>query len=123
MKIDGIIISGTGKGSYFMSKKIYSQQFNQILGFTPFPGTLNIEMEDHEILNIPAHKFREIKGSGAFGDVKLIKASLNNQIMGALIFPVKTEHPIQIMEFIAAENLRKVLNLKDGDPVTLNIID
>ena len=79
-------------------------------------------VEDEEILEIPPEKFLTLKGSGNFGDVKLIKASLNNQINGALIFPVKTEHSPEILEFIAVQNLRKDLNLKDGDSVTLNVV-
>lgn len=62
-----------------------------------------------------------IKGREGFGDVKYIKTLLNNKIKGALVFPVKTEHPPKILEFIARKNLREDLNLKDGDLVTLNL--
>lgn len=62
-----------------------------------------------------------IKGKEGFGDVKFIKAILDNQINGALVFPVKTQHTHDILEFIASENLRENLHLKDGDLVTLKI--
>jgi riboflavin kinase len=122
MIISGKIVSGTRKGGYFVSQKVYSDQFLHILGFKPFPGTLNIEVNEkdlQEIINIPKQKLNIIHGREGFGDVKCIKSTLNNKIDGALLFPAKTEHPPKILEFIANENLREDLNLKDGDLVTL----
>jgi riboflavin kinase len=122
MIINGIIVSGTRKGSYFVSQKFYSDQFKHILGFKPFPGTLNIEVNGKdlkEVINISKQNLNIIHGKEGFGDVKYIKSTLNNKIAGALLFPVKTEHPPKILEFIAIKNLREYLNLKDGDLVTL----
>jgi riboflavin kinase len=124
MKIEGIVISGTKKGSYFIAQKIYSEQFKDKLGFKPFPGTLNIQLREEnlaQIAKIPKEEIGTIEGKEDFGDVKFIKAVLNDEINGALVFPVKTEHPQDILEFVANENLRKRLNLKDGDLVTLEI--
>lgn len=119
-----MVISGTGKGRYFISQKIYSEQIKEKLGFKPFPGTFNIQInEDNlvEIAKIPEEEMGTIVGKDDFGDVKYIKASLNSQIDGALVFPVKTQHPQDILEFIASDNLREKLSLNDGDLVTLNI--
>lgn len=123
MNIKGIVVSGTRKGSYFVSQKVYSDQFQQKLGFKPFPGTLNIEIGGEtlkQIDQIPEEKKGIIQGKEGFGDVNFIKAALN-EIDGALLFPVKTEHPRDILEFIAAVNLRKSLKLNDGDLVTLKV--
>ena len=124
MNIKGVVTSGTGKGSYFVSREIYSDQFKEILGFKPYPGTLNIKISSHEIddiANVPNQKISIIHGKEGFGDVKYIKAIMNNKINGALVFPVKTEHPAKILEFIAKENLRDDLHLKDGDLVILKL--
>jgi riboflavin kinase, archaea type len=124
MKILGMVISGTGKGSYFISQKVYSEQFHEKLGFNPFPGTFNIQInEDNlaQIAQIPAEEMGTVEGEEEFGDVKYIKAKLNEEINGALVFPVKTQHPQDILEFIASEKLREKLNLTDGDLVTLDI--
>ncbi|HII84831.1 MAG TPA: DUF120 domain-containing protein, partial [Methanobacterium subterraneum] len=37
------------------------------------------------------------------------------------LFPVKTEHSPEILEFVAQENLRSSLKLNDGDEATLKI--
>lgn len=124
MKILGFVISGTRKGGYFMSQKFYSEQFKEKLGFKPFPGTLNIQIQEEnlaQIAKIPEEEIGTIRGKEDFGAVKYIKASLNDEINGALVFPVKTQHPQDILEFIASVNLREHLNLKDGELVNLDI--
>ena len=70
---------------------------------------------------IPPEKFILISGKEKFGDVKALKATLNNEVEGALVFPVKTKHPQDVLEFIADTKLRETLKLEDGDVVTLNI--
>jgi riboflavin kinase len=124
MEIKGKLISGMGKGTYFMSQKIYIDQFQEKLKFKPFVGTLNIKIEDNEIaniMNIPADKFDIILGKGKFGDVKFIKAVLNGNVTGAIVFPAKTKHTEDVLEFISDKNLRKVLKLEDGDLLTIEI--
>lgn len=124
MEIKGIIVSGMGKGTYFMSQDIYKKKFEEKLNFTPFVGTLNIGIDVNEIRlikSIPQGRFDVIKGEGTFGDVKLVKAILNDEVEGAIVFPVKTKHPEDVLEFISAKKLRESLKLEDGDIVTLKI--
>jgi riboflavin kinase, archaea type len=124
MEIKGIIISGMGKGTYFMSQEFYIKQFQEKLHFKPFVGTLNIKLEKNQLntlINISQDKFGLVEGEGTFGDVKFIKALLNHRVSGALVFPAKTEHTEDILEFISNENLRESLKLKDGDLVSITV--
>jgi riboflavin kinase, archaea type len=124
MQIPGFVISGTRKGGYFISQKYYSEHFNDKLGFKPFPGTLNIQIREEnlaQIASIPEDEIGTIEGKNEFGEVKYIKAVLNDEISGALVFPVKTQHPQDILEFIAKDNLREKLKLQDGELVNLEI--
>jgi riboflavin kinase len=124
MEINGTIISGMGKGTYFMSQEIYIKQFQEKLHFKPYVGTLNIKLEKNRknpLINISKEKFRLVKGEGNFGDVKFIKAVLNHDTFGALVFPAKTEHTEDVLEFISNKNLRESLKLKDGDIVSITI--
>src|SRR5664279_2886503 len=118
MEVKGIISSGMGKGRYFMSQDIYIDQFQDKLNFKPFVGTLNITIEPDEItliMNIPQDNFSLVRGKGKLGDVKFIKAVLNGIVQGALVFPAKTKHTEDVLEFISNKNLRESLKLKDGD--------
>lgn len=122
MKIDGEVTTGLGKAAYFLSQEFYTKEFKKNLGFIPFPGTLNVIVsEDNldEINDIKDNCENIIKPDKGFGAVKYIEAILNDDIGGAIVFPAKTTHEENYLEFIAQEKLRDKLNLKDGDVVSL----
>lgn len=124
MKIEGTVTTGLGKGAFFLSKDFYKNSLNRECGFIPFPGTLNIIIpEDYldEINEIKENCKNIIKPEGDFGAVKYITAILNNEIKGAIVFPAKTVHEENYLEFIAPMKLRDELNLEDGNKVTLEI--
>lgn len=124
MEIKGIITSGHGRGAYFMSQPVYQNQFKEKLNFSPFPGTLNIKIDQKEIdsiHNLPQEKMTNIEGKEKFGDVLLIKAVLNDKIEGAIVFPERTTHGKNIIEFVAQKNIKKALNLKNGDSVKVSL--
>lgn len=125
MKIKGTLTSGSGEGAYYMSKKVYNLQFRERLGFKPYPGTLNIIIQEEYVTSIKKclRGAKKIEGKGDLGDVLYMRATLNDKIKGALIFPVKTHHPQRILEFIAPVYIRQTLKLEDGDTVTLYLDD
>ena len=125
-KIQGTITSGLGEGKLFLSMGQYNAQIVKKLGFAPFEGTLNIKVngqEKHEyfksgnIIIIDGFKTE----SRNFGKVYCILSEING-IKGAAINPERTSHK-DIVEFIAPINLRKELNLKDGDKVIVQKIE
>ena len=124
MKLLGKIVSGMGKGTFFMSQDFYKAQFQEKVHFTPFEGTLNLKIDSNSINSmktLPKNKFGLIHGEGKFGDVKYIEANINNEIRGALVFPAKSEHNEDVLEFITYKNLRKQFQFMDGDEVTIII--
>ncbi len=122
MKIDGEVTTGLGKAAYFLSKEFYTNEFKKNLGFIPYPGTLNVIVSDKhldEINEIKNNCENLIKPDKGFGAVKYIKAKLNDEINGAIVFPAKTTHEENYLEFISKHKLRDQLSLKDGDIVLL----
>lgn len=122
MKIDGEVTTGLGKAAFFLSQEFYTKQFEKNLGFIPFPGTLNVIVSNEylpEISEIKNNCQNLIKPDTEFGAVKYIEAKLNNQINGAIVFPAKTTHEENYLEFIAEKKLREELNIEDGDMVSL----
>jgi len=119
----GRIISGLGEGRYYTEQKGYVDQFQDKLGFTPFPGTLNVEIE-----LIERNKIRLLKNYGgividafetknrSFGGVRCFHAKIHD-VNVAIVLPIRS-HYSNILEFIASHNLREKLDLKDGDEVT-----
>ena len=122
MKIDGEVTTGLGKAAYFLSQEFYTREFKKNLGFIPYPGTLNVIVsEDYldEIGEIKNNCENLIKPDEGFGAVKFIEAKLNDKVNGAIVFPAKTTHDENYLEFIAEKKLREELNLSDGDLVSL----
>jgi riboflavin kinase len=122
MKIDGEVTTGLGKAAYFLSQEFYTKEFNKNLGFIPYPGTLNVIVSEEyldEINEIKNTCENLIKPDEGFGAVKYIEAKLNDNVSGAIVFPAKTTHEENYLEFIAENRLRDELSLNDGDIVSL----
>ena len=122
MKIDGEVTTGLGKAAFFLSKDFYVNEFQKNLGFIPFPGTLNVIVSEKylsEINQIKNNCQNLIQPEVGFGSVKYIEAKLNDKIEGAIVFPAKTTHEENYLEFISKDKLRDKYGFEDGDIVNL----
>ncbi|MBW2974729.1 CTP-dependent riboflavin kinase [Candidatus Woesearchaeota archaeon] len=121
--IAGIIQKGIGEGSYYISQKMYQKQIKAGFGFDAFPGTLNIRVNKEELASFLAgiNPVR-IKGfttkTRTFGQITAYKIRINN-IEGTIVKPERTRHAEDIIEVVAAVNLRDRLRLKDGDEIKI----
>jgi riboflavin kinase len=117
----GRIMAGQGQGQYFISREGYSCQFLQKLGFVPFPGTLNVLLEEP----FPAgRKAIEIEGFSeggkSFGGCKCYPIKLN-EIQAAVVRPERSRYPAELIEVIAPVRLR-ALGLDEGDSVEVIVL-
>jgi riboflavin kinase len=126
VQFKGSVVSGMGEGRYYTEQSGYVEQFKEKLGFVPYPGTLNVEIE-----LIERNKLRFLKNNTAididefktrnrtFGAVSCFKAEING-VKGAIVLPMRS-HYSNILEFISPTYLREKLKLKDGDEVNIVI--
>ena len=128
MVLTGEVVSGLGEGAYYVSKPEYKRQFTEKLGFTPFPGTLNVRLRERgQRDRILLDLFEPImiegfdNGERSFGQVKCYRALLNDTTRCVVVTALRTHYREDILEVIAEPNLRKSLGLKDGDRVTVKI--
>ncbi|ERH01041.1 MAG: transcriptional regulator of a riboflavin/FAD biosynthetic operon [Halonotius sp. J07HN6] len=49
LTLTGSVTSGMGEGKHYITLPGYERQFETKLGYTPFPGTLNIDLDDASI--------------------------------------------------------------------------
>lgn len=148
--LKGKIVSGMGEGSYYMSKKGYKDQFREKLGYEPFPGTLNIKLEEQiykdtkrEMTNYPSiyiHGFKD--ENRTFGWVKCYPTILipeakendhvwkNNkknyekmEIESSILLLERTHHNNSLVEVIAPVCIKETASLKNGDIVTIELKD
>ena len=146
----GRIVTGMGEGSYYMSLKGYTKQFKDKLGYEPFPGTLNVRLDDkiyrdakREIINYPSIYIHGFTGENrTFGWVKCYPAILfpeavkNNEdlknnpyltdskkvgIDSSILLLERTHHDNRLIEVISPVCIKDTGNLKNGDTVTIKL--
>ncbi|HEV2428448.1 MAG TPA: DUF120 domain-containing protein [Thermoplasmata archaeon] len=118
----GTVQSGLGEGRYYLSQPGYLVQFSERLGYTPYPGTLNVGVPEAAVpligtlrtwTGVRIDGFQA--GGRTFGGATCHRARLSGRVCD-LIVPDRTHHQT-VVEFIAAERLRDVLHVKDGDAI------
>ena len=129
IELSGSVVSGLGEGSYYMSLKGYTKQFKVKVGYIPFPGTLNIKLNQlqatqiiqqlDDLDSIIVDPFSD--GKRTYGWVKCFHATLNDSIKCELIRLERTHHDNSVIELISKNNLRKTTRLKTGSKVTIKI--
>lgn len=125
--LEGTIVSGLGEGQYYISIDGYMEQFKEKLGFTPFPGTLNVKIKDYCFdLRKKMEEFPRVKIDGFSDGQRTYGASdcypaLINGICGYIIVPERTHYKIDLLEIIAPVKMREELKLKDGDAITVTV--
>jgi|AGCH01.1.fsa_nt_gi riboflavin kinase len=128
IELEGTIVSGLGEGKYYMSIRGYTNQFEELLGFTPYPGTLNIKLADESAAarvrlgNLPPVYISSFKTSNrTYGGIKSYVASIGG-IDGAIIVPDRSHYHNDIIETIAPVSIKKTLKTDNGDLIKIVVI-
>ncbi|MDY6768951.1 MAG: DUF120 domain-containing protein [Candidatus Nanohaloarchaea archaeon] len=122
MEMTGEVVSGLGRGAAYVGMDTYQERFEDVLGFSPFPGTLNIVVDEEakEALKAAAERER-IEGfekdGERFSAVDAFPVTVET-VEAALLEMEVTDHPPEVAEIVAPQNLRDELALEDGDTVT-----
>ncbi len=125
--LDGTVVSGLGEGQYYISIDGYMAQFKEKLGFTPFPGTLNVKLKEYCFdLRKKMEEFPYIKIEGFSDGQRTYGASdcypaLISGVCCFIIVPERTHYKIDLLEIIAPVKMREVLKLKDGDEIKVTV--
>ncbi len=112
--LKGRVISGTGKGRFFVNLFWARKQFQEKLGFNPYPGTLNLQLP-------PKSGLDELKKASGivivpekgYKEGKCFRALIMEKVWGAVIVLNFPEYPSNLLEVIAPVNLRETLGLYD----------
>jgi riboflavin kinase len=123
----GQVFTGLGEGAYYIRLEEYRKQFRKLLGYNPFPGTLNIQLMTEADVNefqllkatigIHIHGF-ESEGR-SFGPVTCYPATVNGEQKAAVLVIERTHHHPNVVEIIAPINLREKLDVSDNDIITV----
>ncbi|MGD8387857.1 MAG: CTP-dependent riboflavin kinase [Desulfobacteraceae bacterium] len=122
--LTGIIQSGAGKGATFTQVGWVVAQCRRMLGYEPFPGTLNVRVNDRDLDSLEDFlqdaDFELVPDDPTYCSARLKRVTLNG-IPAAVVLPSEDVriHEKRVLEIIAGFNLKEVLGLGDGDCVTI----
>jgi riboflavin kinase len=127
--LEGNVVSGMGEGAYYMSLEGYRKQFRQKLGYTPFPGTLNIKLSDPVSIrsrrDLSTYPSVFIDGFSdnlrTYGWVKCYPVEINNQHIenAALLILERTHYDDNTIEIIAPISIKESTKIKNGDLISV----
>jgi riboflavin kinase len=124
----GTLFTGLGEGSYYISLAGYKRQFVKLLGFEPFPGTLNLIIGPGEIELKKQLDFLEAlelsgfnHGGRSYGPAKCFRAKVESKYDAGALIIERTHHDEKVLEVISPLDLRTTLSLKDGDRVHVTV--
>jgi len=132
LPLTGIVTSGMGEGRHYISLPGYMEQFVEKLGYEPFAGTLNLELVEESVrrrARLSAFEPITIEGwadeERTYGPAYCWPASVvggdGEYAPAHVIAPERTHHGDEQLEVIAPEQLRNVLDIDDGDEVTVHV--
>jgi CTP-dependent riboflavin kinase len=129
LRLFGSVITGTGQGAAFTQLPWVRKSFVATLGIDPFPGTLNLKIEDEGALE----RWKDLKTrpgipvlpppDSEFCRARCYPVRLAGGARAAIVCPDVPDYPEDEIELIAPVSLRESLNVVDGDRLELEVIE
>ena len=119
----GVVTSGLGQGASFMSLPWVREAVRRLIGFTPYPGTLNVRL-DADMIGVwrrtrDGHSIVLAPPPSESCGARLFPVVVAGDVEAAVIVPDVTRYGEDLLELIAAVHVRSRLGLHDGSLVTL----
>lgn len=124
MEWEGKVFTGDGKAADFVELQPYSAFIEDVLGFYPYPGTLNLRGDEDRLKMLKdfTEKFHEdsfqYRGQD-FGGVTVYPVIIGGYEAGVLK-PVRTRYGEDVAEVVSEVCLREKLDLEDADRVKIS---
>ncbi|RLI19820.1 DUF120 domain-containing protein [Candidatus Bathyarchaeota archaeon] len=122
--LEGEVFSGKGEGAEFTKLPWVRKQIKEKLGFTPYPGTLNIRLTERSVILKNLLKNAqgiEITPAEGFHRGVCFKAYLMG-LECAVVIPEVQDYPENTLEVVAPTKLREHLKLKDGSIIEIKVL-
>ncbi|MDR0318976.1 MAG: CTP-dependent riboflavin kinase [Nitrososphaerota archaeon] len=123
IKFDGTVNTGQGNGKFFVKLPWVTRQLTSLFGFIPYLGTLNLRLTPESTKRrtyLTQQNGILIKPENGYLSGYLYKATISNTDC-YVVLPDVPNYPKDLLEIIAAKNLRDLLNVKDGDKIVVMV--
>ncbi|MBI4492333.1 MAG: HAD-IA family hydrolase [Chloroflexi bacterium] len=120
----GRVERGRGEAAGFTQFAWVREQVASRLGFELYPGTLNLRLEGTDLAawaELRARPGVPIEPSPGFCAARCYRVSVEGQVPGAIVLPMVSDYPTDVVEVLAPLALREALGLVDGTALTLAV--
>ncbi len=128
----GRVTAGMGEGRHYISLPGYQSQFVERLGYKPFPGTLNLTLDETSVRRrgrldaleaIPIDGWEDEERTYGPADCypATVTAAGETYENAHAIVPERTHHDEDSLELIAPDKLRDELSLADDDWIDVTV--
>jgi riboflavin kinase len=132
--LTGTLTSGMNEGGHYITLPGYMRQFDRKLGYEPFAGTLNVELDAESVrarARMDALDPIEIEGwedeERTYGPAYCYPATIEfpggTYDQAHVIAPERTHHGDDQLELIAPVKLRERFDAADGDHLTIHVYE
>ena len=122
----GRVVTGGGHGALFTQLPWARKAFLTLLGFDPYPGTLNLKLDEPDALQ----SWKSVRAGSGYAmippDAESCQARcypvlVEGRLRAAIVCPEVPDYPEDQVELIAAVSIRETLSLEDGDRLSLEV--
>ena len=123
------MFSDLGQASTFMALEWVQRALNEGLGFAPYPATLNLRLESGEVIAAWREVRKELPGipivpaDPSFCRARCFLVEIEGKLKGAVLLPEVQGYPADKIEVVAPVRLKDELGVRDGEKITLEIMD
>jgi riboflavin kinase len=128
VSVTGRVFSGMGKGRYYVGHPEYQKRFVEFLGYAPYPGTLNLKLEDaaaiEQVRKLRSKDGLKVGGFALGGESFSALTCFDGELRGeriTLLFIDVTYYNETVAELISPVYLRGKLGLRDGELVSFSV--
>jgi CTP-dependent riboflavin kinase len=122
------VVTGRKEAGGFLEVPWVKERLTSLLGAPPFPGTLNLKLEDRTAREV----WRRLSRSGVcvsvipseegFCPASYFPVLLDGLVPAGIILPHVDDYPEDVVEIVAGERLRDLLQAEDGSEVRVTIL-
>jgi CTP-dependent riboflavin kinase len=128
-ELRGRLVSGIGRGKHFTRMEWAHRQFVEKLGIAPFPGTVNLIVDDDpqsmeawkRLKATPGVRIDNPNAGPQDCHARCYPVSIDGRIDAAIVLPEFTGYSPAQIEIIAAIEVRDALDIDDGDSLRIEI--
>lgn len=117
--LEGNLVSGAGRAAEFLQLDWVRSQLMELIGIDPFPGTLNLALEDDTSL-ASWRQWRSMPGQvlepkeAGFCRARCYPVQVAGRIPAAVLLPAVVDYPEDRVELVAALPIRRHLALGEA---------